>query len=201
MFFRKKLTGMRISLPEDLEEIIRKKFKVEEKVLCDSITRKQYENSLEAEIDEEIEKVKKEITEKIEQIEHKETFPKLLFKFIDSKALTDKEVYKKAYIDRRLFSKIRCDESYEPYVGTITLLGLALELTIEEFEALLGTVNYALLENSVENIVIRYLFEQKIYNIQKANNIFYTLCRIVISEYKGWKDDVKNEYVWWFWIE
>ena len=104
-----------------------------------------------------------------------ETFQELLFKFIDNSNLTDVEVYKKAFINRKLFSKIRTDKNYHPSFGTVTLLALALNLTIDEYEQLLNSASYSLSTNSRSAITIRYCFEHKIYDVLDANNLFYSV--------------------------
>ena len=59
-------------------------------------------------------------------------FTNLLFKFIDRNNLKDSDVYNKAGIDRRLFSKIRSNEQYHPKKETVIALGLSLNLSIDE---------------------------------------------------------------------
>ena len=104
-----------------------------------------------------------------------ETFQELLFKFIDKSGLTDIEVYKKAFITRKLFSKIRSDKDYHPSFGTVTLLALALKLNFEEYEHLLKSASYSLATNSYSGITIKYCFEHKIYDVIDANNLFYSV--------------------------
>ena len=82
-----------------------------------------------------------------------ETFQELLFKYIDKSRFTDLEIYKKAHIDRRLFSKIKSDVNYHPSFGTISLLALSLTLSIENYELLLKSASYSLSTNNIHNIV------------------------------------------------
>ncbi len=118
-----------------------------------------------------------EITKEVESTPQENPFNTLLLSIIDEKGLKDSFVYKKAYIDRRVFSKIRSSIDYHPSKGTIIQLALALELSLEEAEKLLDSAGYSLPKNSKENLVIIYLFEHKIFDVKKANNIFYTICR------------------------
>ena len=62
------------------------------------------------------------------------TFSELLFHYIDSSNLTDVQVYKKAFIDKRTFSKIRSNKNYHPSFGTIILFSIALKLSTSQFE-------------------------------------------------------------------
>ena len=118
-----------------------------------------------------------EITKEVESPPQENPFNTLLFSIIDEKGFKDSFVYKKAYIDRRVFSKIRSSNDYHPSKGTIIQLALALELSLAETEKLLDSAGYSLPKNSKENLVIIYLFEHKIFDVKKANNIFYTICR------------------------
>ena len=102
-----------------------------------------------------------------------ETFQTKLFKFIDDKNLKDSDVYNKANIDRRLFSKIRSDKDYHPSKETIILFGLALELSETEIEDLLLSASYSLPMNTTYDLIIRFCFKEHIYNIQKVNEFLY----------------------------
>ena len=98
-----------------------------------------------------------------------ETFSSMLLRLIDEKGLKDSEVYKKANIDRRLFSKIRGDEDYVPSRKTAISFCLALQLELEEAKKLLETAGYALSTSSRFDLIIMYLIENKEYNIHFAN--------------------------------
>lgn len=96
-------------------------------------------------------------------------FQTLLFKFIDQRNLKDSEVYNKAFVDRRLFSKIRNDINYHPSKETVILLGLALELNEKEIDELLNSASYSLPKNDIFSLIIRFCFIEKIYDITKVN--------------------------------
>ncbi len=110
------------------------------------------------------------------------TFKDLLFEMIDSRGLTDVEVYKKAGVDRKTFSKIRSNDNYHPSKGTVLQLCLSLELSIKDSLALLKSADYYLTKNCNENVVMHYLIENKIYNVIEANNIMYSTCGKEIKE-------------------
>lgn len=105
----------------------------------------------------------------LEQKLDKNNFQQTLFKLIDKTNKKDSEIYNKAYIDRRLFSKIRTDETYHPTKQTIISLGLALELNITDFETLLESASYSLPKNNYFDLIIRFCIEEKIYNIIEVN--------------------------------
>ena len=109
----------------------------------------------------------KKITEK--------TFSELLFYYIDLSNFSDVQVYKKAFIDKRIFSKIRSNKSYHPSFGTIVLFALALKLSTLQFEDLLHSAAYSLPQNSYINITLKYCFDNKIYDISRVNELIYAV--------------------------
>ncbi len=102
-----------------------------------------------------------------------DTFQTKLFKLIDDRNLKDSDVYNKAYIDRRLFSKIRNDKNYHPSKETIILLGLSLELNEKEIEDLLASASYFLPMNTTFDLIIRFCFKEHIYDVNEVNNFLY----------------------------
>ena len=100
-------------------------------------------------------------------------FQTMLFKMIDERNLKDSDVYNKVNIDRRLFSKIRSDKNYHPSKETIILLGLSLELSEEEITILLDSASYSLPKNNYFDLIIRFCFINKVYNINEVNELLY----------------------------
>lgn len=101
------------------------------------------------------------------------TFQQSLLGMIDRKGLTDALVYRRANIDRRLFSKIRCNENYKPSKSTALALAIALELNLDETTDLLGRAGLALSPSSVSDLIVRYCIENGIYDIYEVNAILY----------------------------
>lgn len=102
-----------------------------------------------------------------------ETFVQYLFKIIDQKNLKDSEVYKKANIDRKLFSKIRSNTNYKPAKNTILALAIALELNLEEAKNLLEKAGFALSKSLLTDVIIEYYIINKQYDIFKINQTLY----------------------------
>ena len=102
-----------------------------------------------------------------------DTFQTYLFKLIDERNLKDSDVYNKVNIDRRLFSKIRSNKEYHPSKETIILFGIALELSEKEIETLLEKASYSLPMNTTFDLIIRFCFKEKIYNIDTINEFLY----------------------------
>lgn len=98
-----------------------------------------------------------------------ESFSEMLLCMIDEKGLKDSDVYKRAGIDRRLFSKIRGDNDYVPSKKTAISFCLALQLEMDEANKLLATAGYTLSASSRFDLIIMYLIEKCEYNIHFAN--------------------------------
>jgi len=99
----------------------------------------------------------------------KETFSTRLLQYIDRTELSDAEIYKKAGIDRRHFSKIRCDKYYQPKKATVLALCIALKLTIDEALDLLGLAGYSLSSSDTGDLVVKFCIEKGIYDLVEVN--------------------------------
>ena len=109
-----------------------------------------------------------------EMIDHKDqTFQEYLFRIIDRKGLDDKEVYKKANIDRKHFSKIKSNVDYNPTKKTAVAFAIALGLNLDETKDLLLKAGIALTRSNIFDIIIEYCITHNIRDIYEINCILF----------------------------
>lgn len=107
------------------------------------------------------------------------SFNETLFYYIDKSGRKDSEIYKRVDIDRKLFSKIRCNQDYIPRKNVIIKLCFSLRLNKSEFNILLNSAGYSLSRNKFD-LIISYCLDNNIYDLNIINDYLFTYCNAIL---------------------
>ena len=111
-----------------------------------------------------------------------ETFQRRLFRLIDASGMDDVTVYKKANIDRKVFSRIRCKSDYMPKKKTAVAFAVALELDLPATLDLLSRAGFTLSPSSLFDLIVAYHITNRIYDIFEINAALFRYGQPILGE-------------------
>jgi len=103
------------------------------------------------------------------------SFSQMVIDRLEANNLIATDFYKKAQLDRKLFSKLKTDYCYQPTKATAIKICMGLDLDITEAEKFLGAAGYSLSKNLPFDLAIRYCFENSYTNVDDVNEVLYRL--------------------------
>ncbi|MBQ3335821.1 MAG: hypothetical protein IJG80_00270 [Selenomonadaceae bacterium] len=101
-----------------------------------------------------------------------ETFSEMMMRLVEESGEKNSAVYKRAQIDRRLFSRIKLNKNYQPSKDTAVALALALKLNVDTAKNFLAAAGYTLTK-SKRDLIITFFIENEIFDTALLNDYLY----------------------------
>ena len=108
-------------------------------------------------------------------------FSETLLQLIDRTGKKDSEIYKKANVDRKLFSKIRNNMDYRPSKTTALAIAFALELDVDETKDFISRAGFALSHSSKFDVIVEYFLVNGNYNVIELNEVLFAFDQPLIG--------------------
>lgn len=109
------------------------------------------------------------------------SFASTLFRLIDERGMSDVECYKKANVDRKTFSKIKCNQNYRPGKQTVIAFAIALELDLAQTQELLATVGLSLSPCNKFDIIIEFFIKRGNYDLAQINETLFEFDQVLLG--------------------
>lgn len=121
---------------------------------------------------------------KMLKLEPEETFTEMMERLISEKGMKPSQCYKRANMDKRHFSKIKCNKNYHPQKETAITLALALELDLEQTKLFLMKAGYALSHTDKRDVIVEFFIKEKQYNLMEIDGFLFEQGLKLLSNYE-----------------
>jgi len=109
------------------------------------------------------------------------SFSRRLLQLIRESGLSEVDVYKRAHVDRKLFSKIRSDPAYQPKKTTVVAFAFALRLSPSHAQTLLESAGYSLSRSAPFDLIVRFFLERKVYDLLTVNDALFEFDQPILT--------------------
>ncbi len=105
----------------------------------------------------------KKLKERVSHIS--DSFSEYFLHILESRHMKSSDVYNRACVNKRTFSKIRTNRDYHPDKATVLCLCVGACLNLDESKDLMARAGYALSPGDKRDVIFSYFIENEIYDV------------------------------------